>query len=130
MGRYATALRRFGLDAGAEFYDAHVVADARHEVVALRDMVAYLADDEPELASQIVFGARALAYVERVFASSLLEAWRAGRTSLRTRDASRVRLTARRIRHRKVSATWCHCALEPRPRLLTSRHTSDASRSM
>ena len=83
MGRYATALRRFGLDAGAEFYDAHVVADARHEVVALRDMVASLADDEPDLGPQIVFGARALAYVERVFASSLLEAWRAGRTSLR-----------------------------------------------
>ena len=86
MGRYAAALRRFGLDAGAEFYDAHVVADTRHEVVALHDMVASLADDEPELASDIVLGARALAYVERVFASSLLAAWRAGKTSLRAHD--------------------------------------------
>jgi hypothetical protein len=95
MGRYAAAMRHFGLDAGAEFYDAHVIADERHEVVALHEMVASLAHDEPDLASDIVFGARALAYVERIFATSLLAAWRAGRTSLRSFDAqplaSRVR---------------------------------------
>lgn len=98
MSRYASALRRFGLDAGAEFYDVHVIADARHEVVALHDMVASLAADEPDLASDIVFGARALAYVERVFASSLLAAWRAGRTSLRSHDEMDTPCDASRIR--------------------------------
>jgi Iron-containing redox enzyme len=97
MGRYASALRRFGLDAGVEFYDAHVVADARHEVVALYDMVGSFAADEPELASQIVFGARALAYVERVFATSLLAAWRAGRTSLRSHDSNPALFNASRV---------------------------------
>jgi Iron-containing redox enzyme len=83
MGRYASAFRRLGVADGADFYDTHVEADARHERVALHQLAGALAVDEPGVASDIVFGARALAFVERVFASHLLDAWSAGAVSLR-----------------------------------------------
>jgi hypothetical protein len=86
MGRYARSLRRLGLgDAGgsaARFYEVHVAADARHEVIALDDMVGGLLSDEPHLAGDVVFGARALTAVEGRFAGALLSAWRAGRSAL------------------------------------------------
>jgi hypothetical protein len=82
MGRYAAALRRLGVADGAPFYDEHVRADARHEVVALHDLAGALALDEPALAADIVFGARALQRVEQTFASHLLDAWSKGRSSL------------------------------------------------
>jgi hypothetical protein len=84
MGRYAAAMRRFGLGHGARFYDAHVDADARHEVVALDEMAVPLAEEEPALAADIIFGARAVAELERAFAQSLLDAWTTSRSSLRT----------------------------------------------
>ena len=58
MGRYAATLRRLGVPAAAPFYDAHVEADVRHASVALHDIAGALARDEPELAGDIVFGAR------------------------------------------------------------------------
>jgi hypothetical protein len=86
MGRYAEALRRLDLGAvggpAARFYEVHVAADARHQVIALDDMVGGLLIDEPELAGDVVFGARALAAVERRFADALLAAWRMGRPAL------------------------------------------------
>jgi hypothetical protein len=90
MGRYSTVLKRFGIDAGVAFYDAHVVADEYHEVIALHDMAGALAAEEPDLASDIVFGARALVSVERVFAAALLDAWNEGRSSLRARTDTGV----------------------------------------
>lgn len=84
MGRYANAVRRLGLgEPAARFYEAHVVADERHQVVALEDMVDGLIVEEPFLGGEVVFGARALAAVERLFAASLLDAWAAGRSALR-----------------------------------------------
>jgi Iron-containing redox enzyme len=84
MSRYTNAVRRLGLgEPAAQFYEAHVVADERHQVVALDDMVDGLVMDEPLLGGEIVFGARALAAVERLFAASLLEAWASGRSALR-----------------------------------------------
>jgi hypothetical protein len=84
MGRYSEALRRLGVPAVAQrFYDVHVVADADHEVVALNELAARLALDEPELASDIVFGARAVMEVERRFADALLSAWGRGESALR-----------------------------------------------
>ena len=82
MGRYAHAMRRLGAGHGSDFYDAHVVADTRHELVALHTMAGALAADEPGLASDIVIGARALAFVENAFAMHLLEAWSSGHSSL------------------------------------------------
>jgi hypothetical protein len=84
MRRYSSALRRMGMgERATRFYDAHVLADERHQVVALDEMVAGLVVDEPFLAGEIVFGARALSAVEGLFAEALLSAWAAGRTALR-----------------------------------------------
>jgi hypothetical protein len=82
--RYGNALRRLGLDAGTtDFYDEHVEADAVHENIAAFDMAGGLARAEPELAADIVFGARALLALEARFAQHLLDRWEAGETSLR-----------------------------------------------
>lgn len=84
MGRYAEALRRLGFGREAtRFYDEHVLADERHQVVALEEMVAGLLAEEPELAGEVVHGARALAAVEGAFAQHVLERWDASTTSLR-----------------------------------------------
>ena len=85
MARYSAAMRRLGLGAQAtRFYDVHVEADERHQVVALELMVAGLLEEEPFLAGEVVFGARALAAVEGLFTASLLDAWAKGATALRS----------------------------------------------
>ena len=84
MGRYSRALRRLGVSERARrFYDVHVLADAEHERMALRDMAAQLARDEPELCDDIVFGARAVIELECRFAEHILQSWACGVTSLR-----------------------------------------------
>jgi hypothetical protein len=82
--RYANALRRLGLGTEAtDFYDEHVEADAMHENIAAYDLAGGLARQEPELAADVLFGARALLYLEGRFARHLLAAWKAGESSLR-----------------------------------------------
>jgi hypothetical protein len=82
--RYGNGLRRLGLDSEAtDFYDEHVEADAVHENIAAYDLAGGLARSEPELAADIVFGARALLLLEDRFARHLLSSWEEGRTSLR-----------------------------------------------
>ncbi len=83
MTRYSRCLERLGLGSVARrFYDVHVAADALHEVVALERMAAGLVADEPDLAADVVFGAKAVMNVEARFAGSLLDAWADGRSSL------------------------------------------------
>jgi Iron-containing redox enzyme len=81
--RYATGLRRLGLDAATPFFDEHVEADAVHEAVAAVDLAGGLARAEPALAASILWGASALLAVEGRWARTLLEAWEEGRSSLR-----------------------------------------------
>jgi hypothetical protein len=82
--RYAGGIRRLGFGPDVTgFYDEHVVADAVHESIAAWDLADALAREEPELAQDIVFGARALLALEARWGRHLLGAWRAGRTSLR-----------------------------------------------
>jgi Iron-containing redox enzyme len=82
--RYGNALRRLGFDAEAtDFYDEHVEADAMHENIAAYDLAGGLGREEPELGEDIVFGARALLYLENRFARHLLAAWEEGESSLR-----------------------------------------------
>jgi len=82
--RYGNALRRLGFGEDAtDFYDEHVEADAVHENIAAYDLAGGLARQEPELAWDIVFGARALLFLEGRFARHLLAAWKEGETSLR-----------------------------------------------
>jgi hypothetical protein len=82
--RYGNALRRLGFDSGVtDFYDEHVVADAVHESIAVWDLAHGLARSEPELAHDILFGARALLALEARWAQHLLDAWRRDSSSLR-----------------------------------------------
>lgn len=83
--RYGNALRRLGF--GPEvthFYDEHVEADAVHENIAAWDLAGGLAAAEPEVAADILFGARALLQIEARWARHLMEAWERGETSLRS----------------------------------------------
>lgn len=83
--RHAKALRRLGLpDDACAFYDVHVTADALHEQLAAYDLCGTLADDEPDLAEQIVFGAAACLHVENRFAEYVLAEWSNRQSSLRT----------------------------------------------
>jgi hypothetical protein len=82
--RYGNALRRLGFDAEAtDFYDEHVEADAVHENIAAYDLAGGLARQEPELAADILFGARALLFLEDRLGRRLLDAWGGGQSSLR-----------------------------------------------
>jgi hypothetical protein len=84
MARYSAALARLGAPAEARrFYDVHIEADEVHGDVALHDMAASLGRQHPDLAADIAFGAVAANLVEGRFAAALLDAWAAGRTSLR-----------------------------------------------
>jgi len=82
--RYATGLRRLGFTGAAtEFFDEHVEADAVHEAVAAVDLAGGLIRQDPALAGDVLWGARCLAAVEGEWTVHLLDAWEAGRSSLR-----------------------------------------------
>jgi hypothetical protein len=82
--RYGNGVRRLGFGPDVSgFYDEHVEADAVHESIAAWDLADALAREEPELAGDILFGARALLALEARWGHHLLDAWREGRTSLR-----------------------------------------------
>jgi len=81
--RYGNALRRLGADRDTtDFFDEHVTADAVHESIAAVDLAGGLVRQEPELAADVLWGARALSELEGRFARRLLEAWEDGRSSL------------------------------------------------
>lgn len=81
--RYANAWRRLGHGADVTaFYDEHVEADAVHENIATWDLADRLARSEPDLAPDIVFGARALLELENRWAGHLLDSWGNGDSSL------------------------------------------------
>ncbi|MCG5432831.1 iron-containing redox enzyme family protein [Mycobacterium sp. MYCO198283] len=65
------------------FYAEHVVADAVHEQVVRTDVVGDLIAREPQLERDVIFGIRACDAVENRLAAHLLDAWTAGRSSLR-----------------------------------------------
>ena len=80
---YGNGLRRLGFDEDAtRFFDEHVEADSVHEAVAL-EMVKALVSEEPNLARDALFGAKALDLVESRAGDALLRAWRSGGSSLR-----------------------------------------------
>ena len=82
--RYANALRRLGLgEEATAFFDEHVIADAVHENIAAVDLAGGLVRQQPELCADVLWGARALVELEARWAAHLLDAWAAGRTSLR-----------------------------------------------
>jgi Iron-containing redox enzyme len=87
-GRYARGLRRLGFgDDACDFFDEHVVADAVHENIAAVDLAGGLARQEPGLAADVLWGARALVCLDARWARHLMDAWEAGVSSLRVAPA-------------------------------------------
>lgn len=83
--RLADALRRTGAGpAAVRFYTEHVEADAVHEQVVRHEVVAGLLAAEPHLEADVVFGIRTTGHLEDRLAARLLDAWRNGRSALRT----------------------------------------------
>jgi hypothetical protein len=81
--RYADGVRRLGFDGAAtEFFDEHVLADSVHENIAAVDLAGGLAKQHPELAADILWGARALVLLDGLWATRLYDAWQAGASSL------------------------------------------------
>ena len=90
--RYGNGLRRLGFGPEVtDFHDEHVEADAVHSMIATYDLAARLAADHQELAGDVIFGARALQFVEGVSADHMLTAWKANRSSLLGTLASSAR---------------------------------------
>lgn len=86
--RYGDALRRLGFGSEATlFFDEHVTADAVHENIAAVDLAGGLVAQEPDLSRTVLWGARVLAHLDARWAASVLAAWRAGRSSLRSKPA-------------------------------------------
>ena len=83
-GLYARGFRRNGFGADVTWYfDEHVEADAVHEQIAGRDLAGSLAEDEPALCADIMFGAAACLIVDGWAGQHMLDAWTAGESSLR-----------------------------------------------
>jgi hypothetical protein len=82
--RYGSGLRRLGHDEPTtRFFDEHVEADAVHEQIAAHDLAGRLAQQEPDLIGDILFGAAAALATDAEVACHLLTSWQAGRSSLR-----------------------------------------------
>ncbi|MBT2483475.1 MULTISPECIES: iron-containing redox enzyme family protein [unclassified Microbacterium] len=86
---YADGLRRLGFHEDvADYFAEHVEADAVHEQIAGRDLAGSLAEDHPELLSDIMFGASACLLVDGWVGGHILDAWSAGFSALRQEAAS------------------------------------------
>jgi hypothetical protein len=82
--RYGDGLRRLGLGPDATaFFDEHVEADAVHEAIAAVDLAGGLVRQQPQLCADVLRGAASLVALEARWAAHLLDAWEAGRSSLR-----------------------------------------------
>lgn len=81
--RLVLALQRMQAPAPClRFYEEHVEADAVHELVLRADVIEDLLAREPSLGPDIVFGMRALDFVEDRLAGRLMSAWSSGHSSL------------------------------------------------
>jgi hypothetical protein len=82
--RLARALERLGAGAaGTRFYREHVEADAVHEQLVRRQVIAPLLAEEPGLEADVAFGLAASSLVEDRLAEHVLACWKEGRSSLR-----------------------------------------------
>lgn len=81
---YGNGFRRLGYGPEATWYfDEHVEADAVHEQIAGRDLAGSLAEDEPDLLPDIIFGAKACLYMDSLTGAHLLDTWNRDVSSLR-----------------------------------------------
>jgi hypothetical protein len=81
--RLVSAIERLGLpERVTEFYAEHVEADAVHEQLVRKDLLASLLEREPELAADVVLGLQASTVLEDLLADYLVTCWSAGASSL------------------------------------------------
>jgi hypothetical protein len=81
---YAKGLRRLEFsDDVTDYFDEHVEADAVHEQLAARDLAGSLAEEEPQLANDIMFGAAACLAVDGRLWGGLRERFERGESALR-----------------------------------------------
>lgn len=81
---YAVGLRRLGFDEDvADYFDEHVEADAVHEQLAARDLAGALAEDEPHVVRDILFGAAACLAIDGRLWGGLRERFERGESALR-----------------------------------------------
>jgi hypothetical protein len=81
--RYGNAFRRLGFGPDmTRFFDEHVEADAVHENVAANDLAGSLAQESPEMAADVLFGAKAILALDHGFISHLTDSWERGESSL------------------------------------------------
>jgi hypothetical protein len=86
--RYAEGVRRLGFsDEAAAYFDEHVVADAVHEQVVVRDLCGGLVRAEPALLADVLFGAAAGLVLDVHASTATLGAWEQGASSLLPDDA-------------------------------------------
>jgi len=86
---YGNGFRRLGYDRGVTaYFDEHVAADAVHEQIAANDLAGALAEDEPALMPDILFGASTCLFVDGCAAAHILESWESGASSLRSTTAA------------------------------------------
>ena len=81
---YANGMRRLGFEPDViAYFDEHVEADSVHEQLAAHDLAGGLAEDEPQLADDILFGAAACLAIDGRLWGSLLARFEAGESALR-----------------------------------------------
>jgi hypothetical protein len=82
--RYSAGFRRLGYGDDVTFYfDEHVEADAVHEQIAGHDLAGALAELEPALRDDVLWGAATYLAVDGRAGAAMLAAWEEGRSSLR-----------------------------------------------
>ncbi len=85
---YSRGFKRHGYGEDAtEYFDEHVEADAVHEQIAGRDMAGGLVESDPRLLQDVIFGAAAGLAVDSLMTVHIMEAWEAGRSSLRSSES-------------------------------------------
>ena len=82
--KYSNGFRRMGYGDDVTFYfDEHVEADAVHEQIAGRDLAGGLAEAEPQVRDDVLWGAAAYLAVDGLAGAQMLSAWEAGASALR-----------------------------------------------
>jgi hypothetical protein len=81
--RYGNGLRRLGRGDATAFHDEHVAADAVHDHIAAVDLAGGIAEQNPRLGADALWGAACLIELDGRFARHLMQAWERGQSSLR-----------------------------------------------
>jgi Iron-containing redox enzyme len=108
--RLVRCMRRLELpDAAVAFYAEHVEADAVHEQLVRRGVIAPLLAAEPALAADVVFGMRASGLLADRFGEHVLTRWETGRSSLRRPLLDPPQAAPGLSAHQKPRAGWAAC---------------------